>query len=205
AVSPKPHSPSSSAPTVATSPTSRTGGATAPTSLSSPSPGRSRSTSPPSSPTPPRWRRDPHRPGTAGRRPARVSPHGRGGAQRGPAQGRRLPARLGGRRSPAAGPGHAHLDLKANTPDPNRSERQGGRGCQTRRSIAVITIIDREAASETAAANEIITRRRRTGLPGRVTDWDRARLRALIELCRRGALTRSDLDERLDWIAEGRS
>ena len=69
----------------------------------------------------------------------------------------------------------------------------------------MITIIDREAATETAAANELITRRRRIGLPGRVTDRDRARLRALIELCRQGALTRSDLDERLDWIAEGRS
>src|SRR5690606_8452343 len=88
---------------------------------------------------------------------------------------------------------------------PSRSERQGGRGCRTRRSLAMITIIDREAATETAAANEIITRRRRIGLPGRVTDRDRARLRALIELCRRGALTRSDLDERLDRIAEGLS
>jgi len=37
----------------------------------------------------------------------------------------------------------------------------------------VITIIDREAATETAAANELITRRRRAGLPGRVTDRDR--------------------------------
>lgn len=69
----------------------------------------------------------------------------------------------------------------------------------------MITIIDRAAATETAAANEIIIRRCRTGLPGRVADRDRARLRALLELCRRGALTRSDLDERLDRIAEGRS
>ena len=69
----------------------------------------------------------------------------------------------------------------------------------------MITIIDREAATETAAANELITRRRRIGLSGRVTDRDRVRLRALIKLCRQGALTRSDLDERLDWIAEGRS
>lgn len=69
----------------------------------------------------------------------------------------------------------------------------------------MITIIDRDAAAETAAANELITRRRRAGLPGRVTDRDRARLRALLELCRRGALTRSDLDERLDRVAEGLS
>src|SRR5690606_14657262 len=125
-------------------------------------------------------------------------------AQRGPARGRRLPARLGGRRSPAAGPGPAH-DLTSQHPRPPLAANDRGRGRQTRRSLELTTTIDREADPVPAAANEIITWRRRTGLPGRVTDRDRARLRALIELCRRGALTRSDLDERLDRIAEGRS